>query len=217
MENLQDERKTKARFIEEQLKTLIPNPKTELNYSNEFQLLIAVILSAQCTDKRVNIITKELFKDYGTCEKLAYAKLEDIENIIKSCGFYKNKAKNIIGASKKICEMFGGVVPNNLENLQKLDGVGRKTASVMMAVAFNEPAMPVDTHLFRVARRLGLSDGKDVLAVEQDLRDAIDKKEWIDMHHYLLLFGRYYCKAINPSCEGCIFREICVKIKNEIK
>lgn len=217
MNKLLNERRERARFIEENLKNLITNPKTELNYEDEFQLLIAVILSAQCTDKRVNVITKELFKNYGNCYKLGYANIEDIEKIIKSCGFYKNKAKNIINCSKKICEEFGGKVPDNFEDLQKLDGVGRKTASVMMAVAFNKPAMPVDTHLFRVARRLGLSEGEDVLEVEQDLKDAIDESEWIDMHHYLLLFGRYYCKAINPECRGCKFIDICVKIKNDKK
>jgi len=198
-------------FVIENLKDLITNPKSELNYNNPFELLIAVILSAQCTDKRVNEVTKDLFTKFGTCEKLGYAEREEVEAIIKPCGFYKNKAKHIIEASKKLYEDFGGEVPRDLESLSTLSGVGRKTASVILAVAFNIPAMPVDTHVFRVSKRLGLSKGKDVLEVEKDLKKIIPKEDWIDMHHYLLLFGRYYCKALKPSCEGCRFKEICLE------
>ena len=198
-------------FIKQNLENLITDPKTELNYKNTFELLIAVILSAQCTDKRVNVVTKELFKRFDTCEKLGFANPEEIENIIKPCGFYKSKAKHIIEASRLLFEEFNGKVPNNLEDLSKLSGVGRKTASVILAVAYNIPAMPVDTHVFRVSRRLGLSKGKDVLEVEKDLRKIIPEQDWIDMHHYLLLFGRYYCKAIKPACENCCFKEICKK------
>lgn len=198
-------------FVIENLKNLITNPKSELNYKNSFELLIAVILSAQCTDKRVNEVTKELFKKFDTCEKLGYASIEEIEGIIKPCGFYKNKAKHIIEASRKLAEDFGGEVPKDLESLTSLSGVGRKTASVILAVAFEIPAMPVDTHVFRVSKRLGLSKGKNVLEVEKDLKKIIPKEHWIDMHHYLLLFGRYYCKALKPSCENCRFKEICLK------
>lgn len=198
-------------FVIKNLKELITNPKSELNYKNPFELLIAVVLSAQCTDKRVNEVTKELFEKFGTCEKLGYANRDEIERIIKPCGFYKNKAKHIIEASKRIYEDFGGEVPKDMESLASLSGVGRKTASVILAVAFEIPAMPVDTHVFRVSRRLGLSKGKDVLEVEKDLKKIIPKEDWIDMHHYLLLFGRYYCKALKPSCENCRFKEICLE------
>ena len=203
--------KEKSCFVISTLKELIPNPQSELIYNNPFELLIAVILSAQCTDKRVNQVTKVLFKKYNSCEKLGSANIEEIEEIIKPCGFYKVKAKHIIEASRKLSEDFNGEVPRELELLSSLSGVGRKTASVVLAVAYGIPAMPVDTHVFRVSKRLGLSKGKTVLEVERDLRKIIPEKDWIDSHHYLLLFGRYYCKAIRPNCENCKFKEICLK------
>ena len=196
-------------FIVNNLREIIQNPKTELHYSSVFQLLIAVMLSAQCTDKRVNIVTKELFLKWDTPEKLATADIIDVEDVIKPCGFYHNKAKNIIECSKQIVESYNGEVPNDLEKLQSLAGVGRKTASVVLAVGFGIPAMPVDTHVFRVSKRLGLSDGKDVEKVERDLSMTFDKKDWNELHHLILLFGRYYCTARNPKCKDCVFKEIC--------
>lgn len=193
------------------LKEKFPISKCELNYNSIFQLLIAVMLSAQCTDKRVNLVTKDLFEKYPTCEKLATANITDIEEIIKPCGMYHQKARNIIACSKKLVDDFKCVVPNTLEELTSLAGVGRKTASVVLCEGFNIPAMPVDTHIFRVSKRLGLSNGKDVLEVENDLKKQFNKKDWIDLHFRFVLFGRYFCKAIKPQCEDCQLKDICTK------
>lgn len=196
------------------LKDLIPNPKSELNYANNFELLVAVVLSAQCTDKRVNVVSKQLFKDYGTPYKLANANVEDIERIVKPCGCYKNKAKNIVRLSKQLVEEYGGQVPSEMADLMSLAGVGRKTANVVRAVGFKIPAMPVDTHVFRVSNRLGLAGSDDVNECEKQLMQHIPESEWIDAHHLILLFGRYYCKAISPKCDGCPFASDC-KLKGE--
>jgi len=187
------------------LRSIIENPVCELNYENNFQLLIAVILSAQCTDKRVNIVTKDLFKKYPTAFELSVADVEEVENIIKSCGFYKSKANNIIKASKQLVDNFNGQVPSEMTELTELAGVGRKTANVVRAVGFNIPSMPVDTHVFRVSNRLGLAEAKDVYTCEKQLLKNIDKEDLIDAHHLLILFGRYYCKAISPKCNECPF------------
>jgi len=191
------------------LKLMFKDAKIELNFNNDIQLLAAVILSAQCTDKRVNIVTHELFKKYKTAEDFAGAKLSEFQEEIKPCGFYRNKAKNIINACKKIEEQFGGKLPDTLEQLMTLDGVGRKTANVILAEAFNKPAIAVDTHIFRVSNRLGLSSGKTPDKVEQDLMKQFDIKNWKELHHLLLFFGRYRCKAIKPMCEECIFKGQC--------
>lgn len=204
---------SRNQFILDNLKQLINTPKSELVFSNSFELLVAVLLSAQCTDKRVNMITPSLFKAYPDPYALSKAKLIDVENIIKSCGFYHNKAKNIIELSKKLVNNFNGVVPNNRESLMTLDGVGRKTANVVLAVAFNEPAIAVDTHVHRVSNRLGLSSSNDVEVIEQDLMNQFDKDCWVDLHHYLLLFGRYYCKSQNPSCSDCVLKSVCKYVK----
>ncbi len=199
--------------IFEKFSKLIDEPITELNYSNNFELMIAVMLSAQCTDKRVNIVTKELFKKYPNLQALADARLENVENIIRSCNYYKSKSKNIISASRQIIEKYNGEIPNNFEDLIKLDGIGRKTANVILAVAFGIPTFPVDTHVFRVANRLGLTDAKNVLQSEKQLTQLVKRENWIKMHHYLILFGRYHCKALTPTCENCIFKDICLKTK----
>ena len=196
-------------FVVNNLREIIQDPRSELEYSSEFQLLIAVMLSAQCTDKRVNMVTKDLFKRWGTPEKLANAKLEDVEIVVKPCGFYHNKSKNIIACSKELVEEYNGVVPNELDKLQSLSGVGRKTANVVLAVAFNKPAIAVDTHVYRVSKRLGLSNGKDVMQVEEDLMRQFPEKDWAELHHLILLFGRYYCTARNPKCANCVLKEIC--------
>ena len=199
------------------LKAKFPEARCELNYNSVFQLVICVILSAQCTDKRVNIVTKELFKCYPTAEKLANADISDVENIIKPCGMYRQKAKNIIACSQKIINNFGGEIPKTIEELTTLDGVGRKTASVVLVEGYKIPAMPVDTHIFRVSRRLGLSEANDVLGVEKDLRSLYPESEWVALHFRIVLFGRYYCKAVKPECENCEFRATCKYLKEKNK
>ncbi len=189
----------------------IPNPVTELEYNSDFQLLVAVILSAQCTDKRVNIVTKELFKQYKTPQDFANMDLATLERLIHPCGFYHNKAVNIINCSKMIVEKFNGQVPTNFDDLVSLPGVGRKTANVMLIVAFNTPAIPVDTHIFRVSNRLGLTNAKNETECEEQLVKLFaDQKElWGKIHHLILLYGRYNCKAINPMCDNCIISQYC--------
>ncbi len=190
------------------LDKLFPNPKCELKFNNVFELLIAVILSAQCTDKRVNQVTEKLFKKLKTPNDFACVKTQDLENEIKSCGFYHNKAKNIISASKDIVEKFNGQVPNNIDELMSLAGVGKKTANVVYAVGFGGDAIAVDTHVFRVSNRLGIIS-KNPLDCEAKLEKLVPKDKWSSVHHQLVLFGRYYCKAINPLCENCELYEIC--------
>lgn len=193
----------------EKLRTIIKNPKSELEYENNFQLLISVILSAQCTDKRVNIVSKELFARWDTPQKLASADITEVEKVIKPCGFYHNKSRNIIDCSRQIVDEYNGQVPCEMDALSNLKGVGRKTASVVLAVGFGQPAMPVDTHVFRVSRRLGLSEANNVRGVEDDLTEMFDRNDWNEVHHLILLFGRYYCTARNPHCEGCVLGEFC--------
>lgn len=181
----------------------------ELNFSSNFELLVAVILSAQCTDKRVNSVTSELFKVANTPQAFAKMSQKDLEKLIFPCGFYRNKAKNIIGASKDILTRFGGEVPQNKADLKSLNGVGEKTANVVLWVGFKTPAIAVDTHVFRVARRLGLSRGGNVKTVQNDLEKTVLKQDWGDFHHALVLFGRYTCKARCPKCEECEIADIC--------
>lgn len=191
------------------LNELFPNPKCELNYENNFQLLIAVILSAQCTDKRVNAITPLLFAKYPTPQDLAMAKQEDVENIIRPLGFFHNKAKSIIACARQLVDKFSGQVPNNVEELQKLNGVGRKTANVVTAEAFNANNIGVDTHVFRVAHRLGLSNATTPEKVELDLRKVFEGRNLASDHFLLVLFGRYNCKAVKPLCESCKLKNLC--------
>ena len=191
------------------LDSIIENPACELDFNNTYELLVAVILSAQCTDKRVNIVTKELFKKYSTAEQLANADISDIEKIIKPCGFYKNKAKNIKGACVDIVNRYGGQVPNTKEALMSLSGVGAKTANVVLAEAYGEPTIAVDTHVFRVSNRLGIAKSNDVKKVEAQLQKNFDKSMWVKLHHMLILFGRYYCKSRNPQCESCKLKAYC--------
>lgn len=182
----------------------------ELEWKTPFELLVAVILSAQCTDKRVNEVTKDLFKLHNTPEDFANIALEELEGLIKSCGFYHNKAKNIIACSKDIVQRFGGEVPKTEEELMGLAGVGEKTASVVLGTAFKIPAMPVDTHVLRLSGRLGFVNNlNDPHKVCVELKKLIDKKDWIDFHFALVLHGRYVCKAINPGCENCVLNKIC--------
>jgi endonuclease-3 len=186
-----------------------PNAVTALEYRNEFELLVAVILSAQCTDVRVNMTTPALFAKYPTPQKLARARPEAVEKIIKSCGFFRMKAKNIIACARNLVERFGGRVPREREDLESLAGVGRKTASVVMAAAFEEPALAVDTHVFRVAHRLGLTLGKTPRQVEEDLTAIVPANKWGDAAHWLILHGRAICKAPTPQCSRCPVNELC--------
>jgi endonuclease III len=191
------------------LERTYPHAVTALEYKSEFELLIAVILSAQCTDARVNMTTPALFAKYPTAEKLARARQSDVEEIIRSCGFFRMKAKNIIACARDIVERFGGRVPHGREDLESLAGVGRKTASVVMAAAFHEEALAVDTHVFRVAHRLGLTIGTTPRQVEEDLTALVPPKKWGDTTHWLIMHGRQICKAPTPLCGRCPVNELC--------
>ena len=182
-----------------------------LKFDSVYQLLIAVILSAQTNDNQVNKITAELFKEHGTPEKMAELSEEEIIEYIKTCGLYKNKAKGIVGATKIILEEYNGEVPRDREKLVKLPGVGRKTANVVLSVGFGEPALAVDTHVFRVSHRMGLSNGKTPDAVEKDLCSIIPMEDWAAAHHWLIWHGRKACSAKKPDCENCPVGNICPK------
>ncbi len=186
-----------------------PHAVTALEYKSEFQLLIAVILSAQTTDARVNMTTPALFAKYPTPQKLARARQADVENIIRSTGFFRMKARNIIGCARDIVERFDGRVPHDRESLESLAGVGRKTASVVMAAAFNEEALAVDTHVFRVSHRLGLTLGTNPRQVEDDLTAIVPAAKWGDATHWLIMHGRAICKAPTPLCDRCPVNLLC--------
>ena len=188
----------------------MPEAKTELDYSNAFELTVAVILSAQCTDKRVNIITKELFRELPTAEVMAEASIDAIFDLIKSCSYPRNKAKYLSGMAKILMQDFNAKIPANLEDLQKLPGVGRKTANVVGSVYFDIPAMPVDTHVFRVSERIGLTiKAKNPLDAELQLLKVFPEDKLNIAHHWLILHGRYLCKARRPECERCGITSIC--------
>jgi len=185
----------KAKIIVKEFGRLYPTPNIPLDSATPFQMLVAVLLSAQCTDKRVNIVTKELFEVAPTVEKMAALKISKLESIIKSCGFYHNKAKHIKSLSKDLIEKFKGEVPDNFKDLESLAGVGHKTASVVMLQSFNQYAFPVDTHIHRLATRWGLASGKDVEDTEECLKKIFDKKLWAILHLQFIYYGREYCKA----------------------
>lgn len=188
----------------------MPIVDTELNYDSPFHLLIAVILSAQCTDKRVNIVTPALFEAYPVPEVLAVSSPDDVYQYIKSISYPNNKAKNLVGMAKKIVSDFGGEVPDTLEELESIPGVGRKTANVMLIVAFDKPAMPVDTHVFRVSNRIGLTDkSKTPLETEKVLVKYIPRELMNKAHHWLILHGRYVCVARKPKCDECGLKVYC--------
>lgn len=191
---------------------LYPNAHCELNYDSLFHLLIAVMLSAQTTDISVNKVTPVLFEKYPEPKDLMNANLEEVENIIKSIGLYKNKAKNIILTSKILEEKHNGVVPNNFDELTLLPGVGRKTANVVLVEGFKIPAFPVDTHVERVAKRLGIAKKKDTVEeVERKIKKIYPSNLYGILHHQFIFFGRYFCKAIKPNCENCLFKNRCFK------
>jgi endonuclease-3 len=186
-----------------------PDAETELYYENPYQLLVAVILSAQCTDKRVNMVTPALFKKYPDAYSLSLAETEDVFQLIRSISYPNNKAKHLVGMAQMLVKDFKNVVPSIVDELVKLPGVGRKTANVVLNTAFGEPTMAVDTHIFRVSNRTGLAPGKDVLKVEQQLLKRIPKEYLLDAHHWLILHGRYVCKARSPECAQCIVEPLC--------
>lgn len=192
------------------LDLLIPNPRCELEYSKDYELLIAVMLSAQTTDKGVNEVTKILFKKYDSLDKLSKANIEDIKKIIKPIGTYNKKANNVIEIAKSLLDI--DCVPNDYEFLLSLPGVGRKTTNLVLNTLYNEPYIAVDTHVSRVSKRLGLAnDNDDVLEIEEKLYKKIPKERLNKTHHQLVLFGRYYCKSHNPLCENCKLKDICKK------
>lgn len=190
------------------LEELIPNPKCELNYEKDYELLIATMLSAQTTDKKVNEVTNILFKKYKTIEQLSKTNKQEIIDIIKPLGTYNKKSENVIEIAKKITEI--GYVPNDRKFLESLPGVGRKTANVVLSNIYNIPCIAVDTHVERVSKRLGIAKPKDnVLKIEKTLTKSFEKEKLCRIHHQLVLFGRYYCKAKKPKCEQCKLKKIC--------
>lgn len=193
----------------------VPAPKTELDYDTPFHLLISVILSAQCTDKRVNMYTPAIFKEFPEPEDLAGASFEKVYGLIKSISFPNNKARHLIGMARMLVNDFGGKVPEDPDELVKLPGVGRKTANVIASVVYDKPVIAVDTHVFRVSRRLGLSDGKTVEAVEKDLTENIPAELRATAHHWLILHGRYVCTARKPKCQECGLKDWCTEYKEK--
>ena len=187
----------------------MPEPRSELEHTNPFTLLVAVVLSAQATDAGVNKATPALFRPADTPEKMAALGPERIEDLIKTIGLFRTKAKNVHALSVRLVEEFGGEVPQDREALQSLPGVGRKTANVVLNVAFGQKTMAVDTHIFRVANRTGLAPGKDVLAVELGLLETVPDRFMLHAHHWLILHGRYTCKARKPECWRCVIRDWC--------
>ncbi|MBU3015363.1 endonuclease III [Poseidonibacter lekithochrous] len=189
---------------------------TELDYKNDYELLIAIILSAQCTDKRVNIITPALFEKYPSVYELADASLDDVKDLLKSCSFFNNKSKNIIKMAQSVIENYDGEIPHIQKELMKLAGVGNKTANVFMIEFEGANLMAVDTHVFRVSHRLGLSDGKTVEITEADLVKKLKGHDLHIFHQAMVLFGRYICKAVKPDCDNCLFPHVC-KTKKSFK
>lgn len=196
------------------LDKLFPNPKCELEYTKDYELLLAVMLSAQTTDKRVNMVTRELFKKYDSLEKLSKANKNDVINIIRPIGTFNKKAENLIKIAKSLLNEKNGVVPNDRVYLENLSGVGRKTANVVLSNLYDVPCIAVDTHVSRVSKRLGIAKIEDdVLTIEKKLNRRIPIKIRSRIHHQLVLFGRYYCKAKNPMCDSCQLKKICKEKK----
>lgn len=202
--------------FEEYLDELFLNPKCELNYTKDYELLIAVVLSAQTTDKRVNMVTDVLFRKYDTLEKLSNALIDDISDIIKPIGTFRKKAVFVKEIATILLKDHNGVVPNNRTILEGLPGVGRKTTNVVLSNLFDYPAIAVDTHVARVSKRLGLvKENDDVSIIEKKLMKKFKKAVWSKRHHQMVLFGRYHCKAISPNCNRCKLREVCKFCKNK--
>lgn len=205
-------KKERALKAVELLKIQYPEAICSLNASNPFELLVAVRLSAQCTDARVNLVTPALFDRYKTLDDYCNAKLEDVENIIKSCGFYKNKASSIIGMAQMVRDNFGGVVPDNIDDLTTLPGVGRKTANLIVGDVYGKESIVVDTHMIRISNRIGLVADKDPKRIEFALKKLIPADEGSDFCHRIVLFGRDTCSARKPLCDGCPLFECCKRV-----
>jgi endonuclease-3 len=205
-------RAEKAPLIYTELQRLYPNAHCELYHQNDFQLLIATILSAQCTDERVNMVTPILFESYPTAQKLAIAELDDLERIIRSTGFFKNKAKNIKGCAQAIVNKHQGVIPKDINELVKLPGVGRKTANVLLGNAYNiNSGIVVDTHVKRISNLLGLTRHDDPIKIEKDLMKVFPRDQWTQLSHLLIFHGRRVCNARKPNCSQCTLRQHCRK------
>lgn len=200
--------------ILDKLEETYPDAKCELNYTTPFELLIATILSAQCTDIRVNIVTEKLFKKYNTAKDFNKLSVDEISEEIKSCGLYKSKSQKIKQTSKILCELYNGDVPNTLEELVKLPGVGRKTAGVVLSNAFGQDAIAVDTHVFRVSNRIGIVNTSTPEKTEFALMEAIPKKRWSKSHHLMIFHGRRVCKARKPECSNCTIKDMCNYFEN---
>ena len=206
--------KKEAAEILQILREYYPNATCSLDFETPFQIVIAVMLSAQCTDDRVNKTTPELFKKYGTPEKMSKADIKDLEKIIHPCGFYKHKSKNALECSKVLVEKYNSIVPNNMEELTSLPGIGRKSANVIMLEAFNDPqGIAVDTHAKRISNKIGFSVETDPLKIEQDLLKQFKKEDWYDVNHLLVWHGRNTCVARNPKCNECPIKKYCNEMK----
>ncbi len=205
----------RAIIIQKYFDEILPNPGCELNYTTDYGFLIAVMLSAQTTDKKVNKVTEILFQKYPTLQDIENADFNDIEEIIRPLGLSKTKAKNLKEIAHTLLEKYNGIVPQNKEELMKLPGVGNKTSNVVLIELFKIPAFPVDTHVFRTSKRLGLtSEEDDVIDVENKLKKIFLKESWIKLHHQFIHFGRYYCRAISPKCDSCKLKGICKYYEN---
>lgn len=202
-----------TRKILKELSALYPDARPALKFSSPYELLVAVILSAQCTDERVNKVTALLFKEHNTPKTMLALSQGELEKFIFSCGFYRNKAAHILSASRDIFEKYGGEVPSSLEELKTLAGVGQKTANVVYSVAFGGDAIAVDTHVFRVSNRLGLAEGKTPAKVEEGLCAVLPKSEWSKTHHYLIYHGRRVCHSQKPNCADCTLKNLCKYFK----
>lgn len=202
-------RKQQREAILARLEETYKGTETALNYSTPFELLVAVIMSAQCTDERVNKITARIFPKYNTPEKMGALSQEQLEEEIRDCGLFRSKAKNLLATCKMLTEEYNSVIPDTVEELMKLPGVGKKTANVVASIVYKVPSIAVDTHVFRVSHRLGLAKGDDPLAVEKELQKAIPKNKWSDAHHWLIWHGRKICKARKPLCSECVLVELC--------
>jgi endonuclease-3 len=211
-------KKERYAFIIDWFQKNMPEAETELTYENPYQLLVSVILSAQCTDKRVNMVTPDVFKKFPTPQKLAKAEFDDLEPLIRSISFANNKTRHLLGMAKMLIEDFNGEVPDSVEELVKLPGVGRKTANVITSVIYEQPNMAVDTHVFRVSARIGLTtNANNVLQAEQQLIANIPKELVHKAHHWLILHGRYTCVARRPKCESCGLTSICKYYNSDVK
>lgn len=209
--------KARTKKIVEILKETYPDAQCELNYETPFQLLVATILSAQTTDKKVNEVTETLFRDYPDVDAFLKLTNDELEERIKQIGLYRNKSKNLILMVRQLKEKFNGEVPDTMEGITSLAGAGRKTANVVLSNAFGVPSIAVDTHVFRVSNRLGLAHSENVLEVEKQLQKELPKKEWTLMHHMLIFHGRRCCTARNPKCSECPLNTVCTYYKTKIK